>query len=466
MIDKLNALEADGEDYLYCWVLNSEGTLTNDTCLIKQGERGIEAEIPFNDMSQEVSKWIAFREEDFSFSYDKVIIPKVIWLKSVRGGKEFTLIESKLVHGSVPLFAERGYITIKPAYVIQGNAGVDYSEINAAKSVFRELVPWTGLGPLHSTYQISKDGKNTLEGYSIGFEEQDPVIIDDDIFVLRFLPLGYMHEQPFPFFEATLHQGVAFETIVDRAEALGQHFSIHRNLMMLLSVLLWGGVAFHSLDVKRDDDLETRGLPADISARFHPVATDRLEGWGSTPKEMISFFFLYEDIGPKGVKEWFQLCEQEQEITGRMYYLAASKNLSIETEFNEHGVLLEAIADSITDAVPDIPNMFYRDKMLSLINYLEDYVSKFPQSFDKEKSAKALAHSYNSLKHTKEERGGKPRSFWIDPVNLFNMAVLSRAIELLWLAKTLGCNQENVNLNIGGLKRLTDAIEYLSGLEI
>lgn len=465
MINELNTLHTGNDEYIFCWVLDSKGNSTNDTCLIKQGERGIEAEFPFNDNSQEILSWVGFREDGVTHSFGEVIIPKVIWVKNIKDGKTFALIDSRLMHKTTPLFAVRGYITIRPTYVIQGNEGMNYSEANTVRSVIRELVPWIGHGPLQSTYKVSKDGKGTLEAYNIGFEKQDPIIISDDDLELRFVPFGYFNERPFPFLEVTLQQDIAFESIAENVEGFERHLAIHRNLRTLLSVLLWGGVAVHSLSVKRDDDKEFDAGAKEIPAIFHPVATDRLEGWGKTTKDVVCFSFLYKDIGPEGLNRWFQLCEESPGITGRMYYLAANKNLSIETEFNDHGVLLEAIADTLNIDCPKSKKETYREKMIRIFDFLKDYIPLLSNSLDTSKAATVLAHSYNSLKHTAEKRGGMPREYWIDPENLMNLVVMCRALEILWLAMTLGCEPENVNFNPIGINMLNSAVEHISNMQ-
>ena len=56
-----------------------------------------------------------------------------------------------------------------------------------------------------------------------------------------------------------------------------------------------------------------------------------------------------------------------------------------------------------------------------------------------------IANTYNSIKHPKEQRGGRPREEWLLPGHLLNVVYACREIALVWIASRLGCREKVIS---------------------
>lgn len=240
----------------------------------------------------------------------------------------------------------------------------------------------------------------------------------------------------------------------------------HRNLCNLLSILLWRGVAIETILAKRNDDTYTRMDGTNEPANYYELATERYMGWGESDGDDCTFFLTYKAMGKEGLKCWFELCNTAPKITAHLYYLAANHNrISMETEVQEYAVLFEEIAGFQRENPPGAYCESIEHEILHVQESLEDFRELLPNQSNQAKVARDLACAYNSLKHTRESRRGKPREYWLDSLNLMNLCIVCHSIVLLWLAKTLGCRKEDISRIPKDNESTMKAFEFINKLD-
>lgn len=186
-------------------------------------------------------------------------------------------MDSRVVHRStrnMPKLEPHGEGVIIPKYIVRGGSSVDYSRINCMRSIYRELLEWTGLSSLKTERKLSCDQPSLLKSYSAGFEDNDSVFLFRDKLDALFVPCGSYRQDVEPENRISLWQSVAFETSCDEAVSIEGHMEVHKALRALLSIIYWRGIAIDDMRVKRNDEHELDIVGTSYPASYRDIVTN------------------------------------------------------------------------------------------------------------------------------------------------------------------------------------------------
>ncbi|MCI9129709.1 MAG: hypothetical protein HFJ65_05320 [Eggerthellaceae bacterium] len=444
MLNALSDYTKNNKNFIYGWILDERGNPTGSTCLISDSEERIEAIVPFDESNPNIAAWFTSKQDFFYSLESECPLPETIWIKSITDKDVYSMIDPRVISQTVfnmGLPALNGMGTIVPRYIVKGNAGVDYSKLNKVRSVYPELMHWTGLSSLESQIQPDPANPFRLSSYSVGFTKQEPIDVYQDVFTIKFVPYGAFSERHEPDTNISLWQEVALETSIASPVSLSDHMTTHCAVRNLVSILSWRGIPFERIAVKRADD-ETQFIDGTAaSTGFCSLITDEYNTWVENDVSHLKFLFRFEAIGSEGLSKWLKLCADHSKITSGLYYLSANnKHIPIESKVIESCILLEEISEMLVKKNRDNS---IESKILQVLSAIELYKALLPPYEDK-KLAHDIACAYNSLKHTKPTRCGMSRGYWIDPVNLHDVSVACKSILQLWVARELGCSAEKI----------------------
>lgn len=111
--------------------------------------------------------------------------------------------------------------------------------------------------------------------------------------------------------------------------------------------------------------------------------------------------------------------------------------------YKRNGIVFEELHEHIKESSTQRKHIPFEEKLIVIINSLDSYLDLFPQ-FCVQKFACDFACVYNSIKHPTKTKRKKPREFWIDPINLHDLCLISKVIVQIWIAKELGCSPEKI----------------------
>lgn len=444
MLNRIQDHIKSGDDYIFGWIVNQNGESLGSNCLIKNNNNRIEVHVLFADSCEEIKSWFVDTELDYEPLRRSYKVPETIWVKGV-DNCDYAIINPRVVHISKRGFCGPqavGESILLPQYIVEGRIGQNYICPNSVRSVYPELLNWTRLFSLKTNAELEKKN-HTLRSYSASFEKKDPFLISQNGIVKKFIPYGTYKYDRSPRLTVHVGQEVAFETYSDEASDFSAHMKFHCRLRNLLSILSWQGILLDEIKVKCESDRYRRYDGSLLEPPFCEVISDNYNVWTEHKKSRDDFFFYFENIGKEGLCRWFELCEGSSKYTDELYYIAANyKHIPIESRVIEYGVLFEELSKLIN---PMSENQSVESKVLEAINDLGFLAGLLPENTDNKRAARDIAATYNSLKHSKPNRHGKPREYWIDPLNLINVCEISRYLMLLWVANKLGCSKENVN---------------------
>ena len=444
MLNQIQDHIKSGEDYIFGWIVDQNGESLGSNCLIKNGNNRIEVHVPFADSCEEIKAWFVDIGLDYEPLRNSYKIPEIIWVRGV-DKCDYALINSRVVHVSKRGFCGPqavGEGVLLPQYIVEGRIGQNYICLNSVRSVYPELLNWTRIFSLETNIEL--DPKNsTIQSYNASFERKEPFLISQDKLIKSFVPYGTFKQDGSPKLAVRVGQEVAFETCSNEAIAFSVHMKTHCRLRNLLSILSWQGVLLDEMKVKCENDRIRKYDGSLLNPSFCDVISDNYNTWTKSKKSRNDFFFYFENIGEEGLNRWFELCEKTSKCTDELYYIAANyKHIPIESKVIEYGILFEELSKSIN---PMGEGQSVERKVLEVIEDLGLLAGLIPANTNNKKVARDIASTYNSLKHSKPNRHGKPREYWIDSLNLINVCEISRYIMLLWVANKLGCLRENVN---------------------
>lgn len=445
MLNKIKDHTNSGDDFIYGWILNEDGSQTNSTCLITHRNDRFEAIIPFCHQNPEIARWFASGNGLLPSLASVNEIPESIWVKSILDSGIYSLVGSRAIHSSLNWVISSpvdGKGIVLPAYIVKGRAGQDYSLLHKVRTKYDELLYWTQLSSLESSLKLNEKDNRTLEEYKTGFKKQSPISFVYNECCISLVPIGSFSHDKIPTKSIRLFQDVVFETSYSSPFAFDKHMKRHQELRSLISIILWRGVAIDEIKVFRQDDQIRYSDGKVVDNGFRSILTDQYNTWEKDNLQNENFLFYYPSIGTDGLKRWFQLCDEYPNLTGHLYYLAANySHIPLESIMTEFGILFEEIKKplDLSREVKSIERI-----VLKVIESINSYREVMPPRFNAFKSARDIACSYNSIKHTDEQRREKPREYWLDPRNLSDVVIVCRAILQIWTAKMLGCSVDNI----------------------
>lgn len=101
MLNKIKDHTNSGDDFIYGWILNEDGSQTNSTCLITHRNDRFEAIIPFCHQNPEIAKWFASGNGLLPSLASVNEIPESIWVKSILDSGVYSLVGSRAIHSSL-----------------------------------------------------------------------------------------------------------------------------------------------------------------------------------------------------------------------------------------------------------------------------------------------------------------------------------------------------------------------------
>lgn len=444
LLADLSGVGGKFKDFIFAWILDEQGEHTGCTCILMSSNNHLEVVVPYDSLSADAISWLDIGD-DFDALDRMPSPPKYLPIKSVLDDSVFIVVEPKAIGkklNKIGMTAPHGTIRLRPRYAVKGAPGIDYINVKKVRSVYPELLAWTNLSSIESTMEFDDSDPAILDSYNVGFAKRESVLICEKPFVTKFVPsASFSGEEGKLKGGVVVRQSVYLETDTDNCAPFFDQMEIHCAIRNLVSILAWRAVVFARILVSRDDDRKQYLDGSSRAAGFRAVYTDMYNTWKDSLESETRFIFRFEAVGVKGINRWLELDINHPKITNALYYLAAnSGHLPIESQVIESGILLEEISD-ISSMNKD---KSIEERVLQILQELEGYIVALP-TFEKAKIARDIASTYNSLKHSKPSRRNKPREYWLNPVNLYDISVVCRAIFQIWLAKELGCKIDSLD---------------------
>lgn len=129
----------------------------------------------------------------------------------------------------------------------------------------------------------------------------------------------------------------------------------------------------------------------------------------------------------------------------------------------EGAILFEKIADAALSHGSNLSDPI-ECKIYNVLGELRPYDNLFPP-YDADRIARVFACAYNPLKHSKKERCGKPRDFWIDAIVLHDLSIICKPLFQIWLAKQLGCKPKGICQKPRNEGSVRTSLERLNSLD-
>lgn len=448
----------DGEDLVFGWLGYGECYRTDRACLLRETESAFELVIPFQDATDGITEWFVGSTGILGFGDEAPRpLPETVWLFDIASNDKFCLVYPRIVKRSLTGMADRGYGVLSPDYIVKGEPEQNYCALHAVRSRIPEYAEWTSLGSLSTEYEFKEDSW-ALQSFSAGFEAKDEIsIMKTQGFALSWLPSDgctIRHEiEP----EVVIRDTVLFQTVSDESRSFREHLQFHNDIKALLSIITWRDVSFKSLQVRNNNDVLKDPEGKVHGPRWRSLITKNVEDWKKPPKRK-QYLITFEEVGIEGLAKWFDLKREYRIPLDEITYIARMhESLTLESQILLYGVALEELGVYVSEQ--DVKDQLAIARCVEIV--LSDTASHFGlTAMVSDGIAQRIANTYNSIKHPRPQRGGKPRLEWLSIDNMFEVVNACRLLTLMWIASRIGCGDGFVN-RVRGDNRTLGAFKSL-----
>lgn len=425
----------DGNDYIFGWCDYPNGDKC-EPCLLRQAEGFFELILP--DSGQ--------RHMEESPSFDSHTIPGAVHVRDALSKDLYCVIDARFSSISFDTDRNYGSMRLRTDCVIKCDSydeDMGYSNVASLGSTSPDLTKWFGLRTSGLNQGFDKEMAALAETYGGEIEQADNRFIGAD----EGLNLGLSISR-----NLSARCGMApsvdfggrvwFESFAPTPKLLNDHFECHLKLTALLSIICWRNISFERMRVEYGPH-EGDGVDGSMDTfPINPLISTRFDPW-EPPRTNKPYLIAFDDIGESGLGAWFSLMSNYSIPLRQISYIAKMhNNLTLENQVTLFGIAFEELGAAILGS---------RSKRRTTCECIKGLLG---DSFaDCEKSSllfdealpQVIANTYNSIKHPKEQRGGRPREEWLLPGHLLNVVYACREIALVWIASRLGCREKVIS---------------------
>ena len=345
-------------------------------------------------------------------------LPNVLHV--IADGKPLSLIDSTVFPGSIHHSYPQGDTArIIPRIIVHIQAGIPVEKISKLQSVIPEMLAWSG------SYSLVHTLKDTEKGFefSIPFERSPSIELDEDR-GLSLIPSAIAHDRPYSKSALDFSQAVTFESFTKTPEEWDHHFMLHRRMKALVALAMYEPLTFTSMSIPAlgEHDQQHEVL-------CHDPEIDPSSRENKNPEPL----FTLPDIGPEGVRRWFDLYDQcPQGINGLNYLIENSKHIALEPHYLMMCIAFEKIGYFIyREKGGEKKRRTFLECLQSIIDDINGDSVNIPLSYP-ETWKKDTNDLYKDIKHAGEEH--------TQPEGDLILKQLNEGILLLrvWTAKYLG----------------------------
>ncbi len=419
----------DGNDYIFGWCDYPNGDKC-EPCLLRQAEGFFELILP--DSGQ--------RHMEESPSFDSHTIPGAVYVRDALSKDLFCVVDARFSASSFNTDKDYGNVRLRADCVVKCDSDgedVDYANTASLCSASPDLTKWFGLQASELNQDFDKETVALVEAYGGEVEHVDKRFIGADAGLDLSLNISRCLSVRCGMAPSVDFGGrVWFESFASTPKPLDDHFECHLKLMALLSIICWRNVSFEGMRVKHGS-YESGGLDGSMDAfPINSLISTRFDPW-EPPRTNKPYLIAFDDIGESGLAAWFSLMSNFSNPLRQISYIAKMhNNLTLENQVALFGIAFEELGAAILGR---------RSKRWTTRECIEGLISNSFVGCDKpnllfdKAFPQVIANTYNSIKHPKEQRGGRPREEWLLPGHLLNVVYACREIALVWIASRLGC---------------------------
>lgn len=355
-------------------------------------------------------------------------LPKVLHV--IADGKPLSMIDCTVFPGSIhPSYPQGDAVRIMPRVIVHIRPDEPVERISKLRSVIPGMLAWSGSYSL--THTLTDTGQGTE--VSVPLRASPPIELDEAR-GLSLIPNAIARERPSSVVALDFSQDVVFESATEAPEEWDHHFTLHRRMKALVALARYEPLTFTGMSLPRlhEHDQQHQVLCHD----------PKIDPSFSTNNNRQQLFTL-TDIGPEGVRKWFDLYDQcPQGINGLNYLIENSVHIALEphylmmcTAFEKIGYFIhnngsdheeeQSFVEYITAIIDDVNS----DKANIPLSYPETWKT------DTNKLYKDIKHAGRN--HTQPE--GEQL------LKHLNEGILLMRV---WIAKRLGCDMAKITTSL------------------
>lgn len=246
-------------------------------------------------------------------------LPKVLHV--IADGKPLSMIDCTVFPGSIHHPHSQGDAArIMPRVIVHIRPGEPVERISKLRSVIPGMLAWSG------SYSLAHTLKKTEQGmeFSVPLRDSPPIELDEAR-GLSLIPNAIARERPFSVVALDFSQDVAFESVTEAPKEWDHHFTLHRRMKALVALARYEPLAFTRMSIPALHEYDEQHQVLCHDPKIDPSF--------STDNNRQPFFTL-TDIGPEGVRKWFDLYDQcPQGINGLNYLIENSVHIALEPHY-------------------------------------------------------------------------------------------------------------------------------------
>lgn len=316
-------------------------------------------------------------------------------------------------------------------YAVLGGRSFGYGRVNGMRTEAPAIAAWTKITA--RSISTEKDERNRVRSLNLKLESPPRVSLART-FNLGLRVHWWTDPEPGSF---TATEAVQVETNLRDARSWNDHLTHHSAMLDLVTIAGWQPFGFSRITVKLDSDVLESKFVHEAEPKWREVVTHRLprqEG----PLEKLKFLFLFNEIGPRGVKRWLALREEFYRMIDPLLGIVRSEEPWGLASVVQSGIALEALGYQLEISEHGGRNLNRYGGIAfnkGLRHILDDLtVTPFEDADGWIERANA---SYMGAKHP--DRGDMP-----DTVDMANSLRENILVLRFWIAQRLGVSTETL----------------------